>query len=363
MLGEQIRERVRDLLVSGKLVAGERIPSTRELAESWGTDVRTVHTALTALVKEGLLERHHGKGTFVRERVEKLTEVGVYYPEDVWAKGGSQFLQALHAALKEELSKIGVETDVWVDPRPIEAEVEPWAPFVTAAQRREFQAVIVPVTGLPQLDWLHKLQLPAAYLSSLPMPNGVTLDTAQFFTLALRELKRQGCKSVGVVPSFDPRHTNPDGSPHESVSAMNAFVDSAADLGIALRNEWLCTPDHSIETQAEAKRFGYEATTALWQRGERPDGLIVTDDVAAAGVITALVEQGVKAPGDLKLVLYKNSAIDIFCPLPATFVEINTSAIATALVGQVQKQFRGESVQPITVGFQVADGRPPGGVS
>ena len=80
----------------------------------------------------------------------------------------------------------------------------------------------------------------------------------------------------------------------------------------------------------------------------------MNDDVAATGVIAALLEQGVRVPDQLKLVVHKNSAVDIFCPLPATFIEVSTSAIAAALIGQVQKQFRGEPTQPVTVGFRVA---------
>jgi len=65
-----------------------------------------------------------------------------------------------------------------------------------------------------------------------------------------------------------------------------------------------------------------------------------------------LLEQGVKIPDQLRLALYKNSDVDIFCPLPATFVELSTPAVAAALVEQVRKQLRGEKCAPVRIGFQ-----------
>ena len=74
----QISKSLRGLIMSGKIAPGERIPSTRELAALLGSHVAGVHAALTVLVKEGLLFRVPGLGTFVRQREEKLTRVGVF---------------------------------------------------------------------------------------------------------------------------------------------------------------------------------------------------------------------------------------------------------------------------------------------
>jgi len=56
-----------ELIASG-LSPGDAIPSERELMVRFEVSRTTVRTAITELVNEGLLERRHGKGTFVAEQ-------------------------------------------------------------------------------------------------------------------------------------------------------------------------------------------------------------------------------------------------------------------------------------------------------
>ena len=348
----QITDSLRDLLVSGKLEPGDRFPPTCELVALWGTPEATIQQAFVPLVKEGLLRRTPRVGTFVQARTAKMTRVGIYHSIDIQGRGGARFLHALNTALRCEWQRHGVDADAWVDTRPFEEQDTPWPALVRAAQERRIQAVIVSLTDWPHIRWLGKLPVPVAYFSSADLPNCVTMDVSQFVQLALEELNRQGCRSVGMLPAFPTRETDTNGSPTLYARAMTKFLAMAADQGITLSNEWVCARTLSFATQAAAQRFGYEAMTALWRQSQRTDGLIVTDDVVATGVIAALLEQGVKVPDQLKLVLYKNSDVDIFCPLPATFVELSTPAVAAALVEQVQKQLRGEACTPIRIEFQ-----------
>lgn len=348
----QITDSLRDLLVSGKLSPGDKLPPTCELVALWGAPEATIQQAFLPLVKEGLLRRTPRVGTFVQEHTAKLTRVGIYHMGDVMGKGGSRFLHALNAALQREWQRQGVDADAWVDTRPVKEQDEPWPAVVRAAQERRLQAVIVPLADWQHIGWLEKLPVPAAFFSPANLPNCVTADLPQFLELALRELKRQGCHSAGMLPAFHCRGNEPDGSATLYARTMSGFVRRAAELGIELQQEWVIDHEEDYESQAAAQRFGYEQMAALWRQPKRPDGLIVTDDVVAMGVVAALLEQGVKVPNQLKLALYKNSDVDIFCPLPVTFVELSTPAVAAALVEQVQRQFRGEPCTPIQIEFQ-----------
>ena len=53
----QISEQIRELIVSGRLEPGTKLPASAELAAKWQTHAATIHAALTPLVKEGLLTR------------------------------------------------------------------------------------------------------------------------------------------------------------------------------------------------------------------------------------------------------------------------------------------------------------------
>jgi GntR family transcriptional regulator len=56
-----IEERIR----SGRLAAGSQLPSESDLCEEFGVSRGTVREALRELVASGLVDRHHGKGSFV----------------------------------------------------------------------------------------------------------------------------------------------------------------------------------------------------------------------------------------------------------------------------------------------------------
>ena len=77
----QIAHHFRDLIVSGQLPPGRRLPPEREIAEEYRISRGTVRQAMNALVNEGLVERAVGKGTFVRKSIGVPTAlIGVILP-------------------------------------------------------------------------------------------------------------------------------------------------------------------------------------------------------------------------------------------------------------------------------------------
>jgi GntR family transcriptional regulator len=64
----QIIEQVRLGVATGTLDAGDAMPSVRSLAEQNLVNPNTVVKAYAELVRDGVLESHHGKGFFVAEK-------------------------------------------------------------------------------------------------------------------------------------------------------------------------------------------------------------------------------------------------------------------------------------------------------
>lgn len=67
--------RLRALIRTGELGAGERLPSFRRLAEWAGVNVGTVRAVYEGLEEDGLVVSRHGQGTFVAEGVEAAPEL------------------------------------------------------------------------------------------------------------------------------------------------------------------------------------------------------------------------------------------------------------------------------------------------
>jgi GntR family transcriptional regulator len=74
-VGVQLAWRLRALIATGRLAAGERLPSFRRLAEWAGVNINTVRAVYAGLEQAGLVVSRQGQGTFVAEGVESAPEL------------------------------------------------------------------------------------------------------------------------------------------------------------------------------------------------------------------------------------------------------------------------------------------------
>jgi GntR family transcriptional regulator len=61
---------MRDRILQGEWAPGEVIPAESALAQSYGVALGTIRQALALLVEDGVLQRRHGRGTFVTKGVD-----------------------------------------------------------------------------------------------------------------------------------------------------------------------------------------------------------------------------------------------------------------------------------------------------
>lgn len=64
----QLSAQLRDMIKGGELKPGDRLPAEMDISKSLGISPMTARQAYTRLVEDGLLQRFHGKGTFVGPR-------------------------------------------------------------------------------------------------------------------------------------------------------------------------------------------------------------------------------------------------------------------------------------------------------
>jgi GntR family transcriptional repressor for pyruvate dehydrogenase complex len=76
-LTEAAIQQVRNLIVTGQLVSGQRLPPEPELAEALGTSRSTVREAVRALVTARVLDVRRGDGTFVTSLRPELLLAGI----------------------------------------------------------------------------------------------------------------------------------------------------------------------------------------------------------------------------------------------------------------------------------------------
>lgn len=75
----QIADDLRHKIINGELVAGDQVPTERELREQYQVSAAAARQALATLRAQGLIYSVQGKGSFVAERVELFRNVGQRY--------------------------------------------------------------------------------------------------------------------------------------------------------------------------------------------------------------------------------------------------------------------------------------------
>lgn len=75
-LRDTIAEDLRTQITTGHLKSGDRLPSEPKLATHYKVSTPTVRQALALLQAEGLIEKTHGKGNFVRAPLRPITYKG-----------------------------------------------------------------------------------------------------------------------------------------------------------------------------------------------------------------------------------------------------------------------------------------------
>lgn len=348
----QISEQIRELIVSGKLAPGTKLPASADLAAKWNTHAATIHAALTPLVKEGLLTRQPKIGTFVSKRRARLSDVGIYYDSNIWLNQANAFKRAVHVELARLLEAERVNVKVWFDPRAEKQRGKVWSDLARAVDKRQVQAIIA--TDIPEdvVEWLQGLPVLTAYFTQAPVRNRVDLDFDQFAEESIGLLKKQGCRSAGVISILEPGQPAP-GRTTASSDFYAHFTEVCAAQGIEVRPEWIRTA-HGFVRDESQEEFGYKEFKQIWRQARRPEGLVVFPDTSVPGVILSVLEQRVNVPDDLKLVVHKHAEIDFLCPIPITYLYSSTAQVARALFSQIERQFAGETCEPIVMPFHAS---------
>jgi GntR family transcriptional regulator len=106
---DQVRDQIHGLVATGRLAAGERLPSVRQLAYDLGVAPGTIAKAYKALEDDGLLESRIGSGTRVSRTAGATTQTVLERARALAAAGATEGLDV------EDV--IRVLRAVWTDHR------------------------------------------------------------------------------------------------------------------------------------------------------------------------------------------------------------------------------------------------------
>lgn len=348
----QVTDFVRDLIVSGSLPDRAKLPSTAELAAKWGVPVASVHAALATLVKDGLLVRQQRVGTFVCRDKPPLTAVAVYTLSSALSNPESSIQRVILAELQKQLNEQGIQAHVVVDPREGADLGEPLEPLCKLSREHRVGATIACSAQHHHGDWLGRLPHSTTFGGYEKAAAQVVSDFNQMADICLGALAEKGCRSVGMICALRPDQES-GGGHHPQESFYEHVVSLAGTHGLSLASRWMKFASADIHAGIFA-RTGYELFKALWAEPDHPDGLFVYPDSFMPGILLAMAELGVRPPA-LRLAYHRNEQTPLLNPYPATEAILSEREIATALIAQAHRLWKGEACEPVLVGFRRED--------
>jgi len=300
---------------------GDRIDPEPALAARFGVSIVTIRNATLLLANEGLVRRRHGSGTYVCDR-RATRHVGIAVCVDAQA---TPHAYAFHlrvaghvwAALEEHGCRVKqyVSRHESAARRPQLAHEE----MVRDAQRGALAALVA-------LQALPKPLARRIAAAGVPMTGSEDLAQARvgvdydgLVRDGVRALAEAGRERIGLIGW---------GAPQDYRNIGDVFLEEMASRGLSARAEWI-----RADLPADHPGSGWSAFREIWTASrEKPDGLLICDDVLYRDAATAIWTAGVRVPDDLMVVTHCNRSENFGHSFPVTVLEVDDEAYVQALV-------------------------------
>ncbi|GAB4321615.1 MAG: hypothetical protein Kow0059_16310 [Candidatus Sumerlaeia bacterium] len=296
----QIKTDLSIQILEGRLRPHDRVPSLNEIAQKYKVSKITARRVLNDLVVEGLVYTSPGRGSFVsdaaiRQNARHFSLKGNHLGV-VFEHAAGSFMGDIIMGIDEEafsrkaqitlcLSNNSYEREAENLQRLAQQGIDKILLFMVLQNDERALNPNIPIYLRLQEQGLRILLL-ACRIPGFPIP-AITYDDYNAYRRLIRFLSEKGCRRPAYVTRFDNAST--------TVERMAGFKDGLLENGLAFDERRLLrvrfqTYD-TIVSDAE-QTFG-----AFLAGGGRPDAVVCSDEMVAAGVFAALDAAGLSGPG------------------------------------------------------------------
>ena len=312
-LHQRVAETLRRDLLRG-LHPGVKLDSEARLAKRLGVSELTLRQALSVLAFEGLIERRHGSGTFVAEpgrRKAVAVATSTYSGQPP-----NSFQLRLVLSLSELFRRQGYRCRLYIAPagaaggwdeliEDVEAGRVAGAVFVAM----DAGSVPIPLAenNVPHLQWDGS-------------SGSVGLDYVDLVRRGVTHLLERGCRRIGLMQWT--------GDMPYKEATYQAFRCALVEHGLPVHEPWI-----RRLVPPEVPGAGWEQFRDIWSaRAEKPDGLLVTDDLLFRDVAMAILDSHIAVPQQLQVVVHANKGSGLTYPFPVSRLEVDLDEWAAAMM-------------------------------
>ncbi|MFA5866094.1 MAG: GntR family transcriptional regulator [Phycisphaerae bacterium] len=334
----RIEEEIRRNILTGKWSGGDVIPSAKELSNKHGTSPLTARKAVETLVSKGVLVAKQGLGTFVSQR-PTLQSVGVVLgvgsePNSQGVLGQGRYLQLIENGCNRWSERHLLKCQTYLYHSDKESMAPNSSLWRDVCEDRLDGLILVGHPSEKLAVELIRRRIPVVAIAqtSTAVPYVVKADYRNMMDQAVELTVSTGRKGLGLIGGVTVN------GPDRNEFTKEAFILACVEKCLSIRREWIKVTDAPI-TQEE----GHRLTMELLDGSDRPEGLIVSDDVLAVGVCKALTERGIKVPETMTIITHSNAgSAPINFAVSLTRMEFNPSAMVEQAANMLTNMIRGE---------------------
>lgn len=300
---------IREEIKSGRLKAGESLPTITALAASTGLTFRMARNVMERLVKDKLIRTRQRTGAVVLPHGIRINRGKVVFalPDvDASSYHAMQIADVLRRRLTDEgyvFTTVVFSQDARRALSPLKAEIA------------DPPALVIAMYSTPHVrEVLKTAGARCVFLYGDEPSDGegawIRFSAEDAIAVFVDHCLRTGVKSV-VQVRFNGNET-PD--------AQNALA--AAGIG----SKWLCVPRWDVLGRYEGiERSAFEMFMEL-PREKFPDVFLFWDDFVAQGALTAFLKRGLPIPEAVKIATLSNRGLGPIFPISLTRFECDAAA-------------------------------------
>lgn len=340
----QVRRYFHRRILRGDLQPGERIPPTQDLAKRWGLSCTAIQKALSSLSAAGMVERLPRRGTFVSQSTGAKV-IGIVIGPDL-ADESSHYYRALLKALQNEITsqrKVRNWNVLAYDGLTPSSQIhglaksESYLHLMRDFHNYPFRGLVEIATGVPWIEDLHqRVRLPA--VNSLD----VQFDIRAFVKASLDLIQKSGFRRVAYLQTIGLQNDSHHNHLHHAAQKLGMPCPQMIEIAVSGDNHQRAQAVHH-HTFQEIRRW-----KDLPVR-ERPEALVVSDDIAMRSVALAILEAGIKVPDELFVVSMANQGVNLYYGIPVIRYEFSPGEQARRLIALLWNRILEKAIPPLPI--------------
>lgn len=296
----QLMEDLKEQIISGKIKAGEKLPSENELSQNYQVSRQTVRKALSILQNAGYIYAEHGRGTFCSELLrhthnsKNIAVITTYLSDYIFPR----VIQGIDSVLTAEGYSIILKNTR--NSRSREAQ------YLEELLQKDIDGIIIEPSKsqifcrhMHLYRKLEEFQIPYVFIQGcFPQMRDkphILMDDCKGGYMITHYLISLGHRKIaGVFKADDMQGQN----------RHKGYAMALQEAGIMYDAEmvvWYHTEDRKIHP--------YESIKELAGQKQEMDAVVCYNDQTAVQVIRALKEEGLRIPEDVSVTGYDNSHI------------------------------------------------------